>query len=137
MWLLYYPHAMGQRRDCPLPLWRRSAASENFSATITVESLPSSLLAYVETVAICTRTTAVHPSLATLEKRRVLEVEASEIAGVEGGGETRTAGHWLEARPCSLGMLDLESKLPRNPGNYALEWAQSTRRTRWADGESQ
>lgn len=61
----------------------------------------------------------------------------SGIAGVEGGGEPRMAGHWLEARSSSLGTLDLESKLPRHPGNYALNWAQDTRRTRWADGESQ
>jgi hypothetical protein len=60
-------------------------------------------------------------------------VEVSGIAGVERGGESRTADHWPEA---SLGMLDLEPKLPRKPGNYALEWAQSTS-TRWADGESQ
>lgn len=45
----------------------------------------------------------------------------SGIAGVEGGGESRMAGHWLEVRSSSLGMLDLESKLPRHTGYYALE----------------
>jgi hypothetical protein len=57
----------------------------------------------------------------------------SELAGIEGGGETSMADHWFEARLSSLGMLDLESKLPRNPGNLALNWLQSTRRMRWAD----
>lgn len=114
-----------------------SAASENFSATIAVESLPSSLLAYMDTVVICTRTTAAHPSLATLEKRRVSEVEVSGNCWLKEAGKPGRAGHWLEARPSSLGMLDLESRLPRYPGNYALNWAQSTRRTRWADGKSQ
>lgn len=65
------------------------------------------MLAYVETVAICTRTTAVDPSLATLEKRRVSDVEVSGIAGVEGGGETTTAGHWPEA---SLGDAGSRTK---------------------------
>lgn len=59
-------------------------------------------------------------------------VEMSELAGVEGGGETSRTGHWSEASPGILEMLGLESMLARNPGSLAAGWLQRARGG-WAD----
>ncbi|TFA98681.1 hypothetical protein CCMA1212_009500, partial [Trichoderma ghanense] len=106
---------------------------QEFSATIAVESRPSSSLRRPRWPAARQRLPA-SPPLATLEKRRGSLRRCLELAGVEGGGETSAAGHWLEASPGALG--DAGSRVNAAPRSWKLRVALAWGRRRWADDGS-
>lgn len=74
------------------------------------------------------------PALGDSGEKTGLAAEMSELAGVEGGGESSTAGHWPEASPGAFGGCWVSSQCcPEILENCASTWPGA--RGRWADDD--
>jgi hypothetical protein len=92
----------------------------------------SELLTASPSIPSCTQTLPASPPLAILEKRRGSLRRCLSLPGSKEAGKAARLAIGLRQGLAPLGMLGLESMLPRNPGNCASTWSGGAR-GRWAD----
>ncbi|KAL7815696.1 hypothetical protein V8C26DRAFT_102222 [Trichoderma gracile] len=81
--------------------------------------ISSELLTASPSIPSCRQTLPASPPLATLEKRRGSLRRCLSLPGSKEAGKAARLAIGLRRGLAPLGMLGLESMLPRNPGNCA------------------